>query len=370
MIGIRGSLVHAKNWTKSGVSELLKYFEFKLLEVIGSADVPFEIQMDITNACNLSCVHCYHPHHKNIGALNYSNWLQVLDQYEELLTALRRRPSFIFCGGEPLLSPHLHSLMIEIRKRFGDARIALLTNGTRIDDQWLEILVEQNVSVQVSIDGPESTSHDSARGLGTFEKSIRGIEKMIRRNLKVSLLTVLSKRTAPLIPKFFKLAQAIGVNDMNFTRLIPTGRGELLTRSMEDSPLNSNELKQAYEKIIQCSMESGIRTNTRQPLFQLLDSRLGYNDQFGFHGVVVDYLGNMKISSRTPTVIGNLFRDGSMKELFLENKLMKKLRTKSNYECGKCEHFSKCGGSRNAAWAATGSYFAKDPSCWLLFASR
>lgn len=27
------------------------------------------VQLDITNACNLVCDHCYLPHHKNHGAL-------------------------------------------------------------------------------------------------------------------------------------------------------------------------------------------------------------------------------------------------------------------------------------------------------------
>ena len=52
----------------------------KLLDYIGTQRF-LTIQLDITNACNLKCIHCYHPHHQNDGAMSYEGWLNILDQY-------------------------------------------------------------------------------------------------------------------------------------------------------------------------------------------------------------------------------------------------------------------------------------------------
>ena len=37
-------------------------------------------QLDITNACNLTCAHCYHDNHSNRGALDFAGWRRILDQ--------------------------------------------------------------------------------------------------------------------------------------------------------------------------------------------------------------------------------------------------------------------------------------------------
>ncbi len=63
------------------------------------------IQLDITNACNLKCSHCYHSNHKNTGALNLEGWLEILDQYDKMLQTLKLQPYIVICGGEPTLSP-------------------------------------------------------------------------------------------------------------------------------------------------------------------------------------------------------------------------------------------------------------------------
>jgi sulfatase maturation enzyme AslB (radical SAM superfamily) len=44
-------------------------------------DYIFHLQIDITNACNLACTHCYLPHHKNSGALKFEDWCRVVDQF-------------------------------------------------------------------------------------------------------------------------------------------------------------------------------------------------------------------------------------------------------------------------------------------------
>ena len=69
------------------------------------------IQLDITNACNLRCVHCYHPHHKNDGALSLNEWKEILSQYKALIEKMKFRPSVVICGGEPLVSPLLWPIL-------------------------------------------------------------------------------------------------------------------------------------------------------------------------------------------------------------------------------------------------------------------
>ncbi len=96
----------------------------------------------------------------------------------------------------------------------------------------------------------------------------------------------------------------------------------------------------------------------------LLGADLGGNNSFGFDGLVVDYQGNLKISSRTDALIGNVLEHG-LKNLFLSDKTLNALRARKIKKCGTCIHYSRCGGDRNAAFAATGSFLGEDPGCWL-----
>jgi len=79
---------------------------------------------------------------------------------------------------------------------------------------------------------------------------------------------------------------------------------------------------------------------------------------------VIDYKGNLKISSRSDSVIGNVLADG-LENLFFKNGVLRSLRQANIEKCGPCEHYRRCGGSRNASFAATGSFLKADPGCWI-----
>jgi radical SAM protein with 4Fe4S-binding SPASM domain len=133
---------------------------------------------------------------------------------------------------------------------------------------------------------------------------------------------------------------------------------------MVDRPLTGAELRDAYRRIRTRSTETGMATNTNIPLYRLIDESLGANGKVGFQGIIIDYKGNLKVTSRTDFRLGNVLKDG-LEELFLRHPLMKALRDGAIEGCGDCEHYADCGGDRNASFAATGSFLKKDPACWL-----
>lgn len=346
------------------MNTLTDAFTKKILEFTGSQRF-LTIQLDITNACNLKCLHCYHPHHKNEGALPFDGWQKILDQYSLLLKKLYLKPAVTLCGGEPMTSPLLKPMLIELSDRWPGIQILILTNGTVMRKDLMPLFQSLNVRFQVSLDGPDSKRHDEIRGSGSFEKSLHGIREFTDSGLEVSLLGILSRKTSAWIEDFFDLAETIRVSSMNFTRFIPEGYGESLFSSGQDRPLGPFELKSAMKSILDHSIRTGVRTNTTQPLFHLIDDKLGRQGMAGFQGLIVDYKGNLKFSSRASFALGNILEKG-LENLFLHHPLMKSLRSGDIEGCGGCEFYTRCGGNRTAAYAATGSFLAPDPGCWLL----
>lgn len=78
---------------------ILNFFNNLFIKLIGNERF-LSMQLDITNSCNLSCIHCYHPDHKNVKALALNQWLDIIGQYDLLVNKLGLRPHIIISGGE------------------------------------------------------------------------------------------------------------------------------------------------------------------------------------------------------------------------------------------------------------------------------
>lgn len=332
---------------------------------IDSHSPTLSVQLDITNACNLRCDHCYLPHHRNHGALSFAQWVQVLEQFDKLRRTLRMQPSVTLCGGEPLSAPFLTDLLVTIRERLGNCDLSVQTNGTLLTERLVRSFRDLDVSIQISIDGPNADTHDRIRGIESFAKTLNGCQLLQRGAVPFFFQAVLSERTAPWIPQFFAHAKSSSATAMHFTRLVAEGHARTLIANGSDRPLVGNALKAALQEILQCSQRTNIPTSTFGPLWHLLDDKLGSPDNTGFASFVIDYRGGFKVSSRTPVVLGNVFTDG-MDRIFLHHPIMQRLRSDEIEVCGECSHFAHCRGSRNSSFAAHGHFFGPDPACWLL----
>lgn len=255
-------------------------------------------------------------------------------------------------------------MLTYIAREFGRAPVAILSNGTLISiDTLLPLKSKLDISFQISLDGPDAQSHEKIRGPNTFNSTILSIKTLVQNGFDVSALNVLSKRSESFINNFFILAKQLGLSSMNFTRFIPQGYGESLQTSGTDRPLYPMELKAAFSNILNSSKIYKIHTNTDKPLYNLIDNRLGASGKWGFQGLVVDYKGNLKVSSRIDLIVGNLF-DTNMATLFLEHPLFVSLREGIIEGCHSCPHLEVCGGDRNAAYADSKNLLGIDPGCW------
>lgn len=107
----------------------------------------------------------------------------------------RRTPKYvrlILHGGEPMLMPpaqfekRLITIFAALRERVSEqdlcrVQLALQTNATLVTDAWIELLERWNISVGVSIDGPESV-HDrrrlDRRGRGSYHAVVAGLSSL------------------------------------------------------------------------------------------------------------------------------------------------------------------------------------------------
>jgi len=192
----------------------------------------------VASRCNLNCTYCYVY---NKGDLSYLDQPRVMPQsvVDAAIDGIRvycsehgiPQVEIIFHGGEPLLagksffrrfvSKATKELLPRIRPIF-----SMQTNGTLLDQEWLDLLRDLNIGFGISLDGPEEINDANRvdrRGRGSYFRVRRTIDLILSdsRNGRLfgGLLTVVNLDADPI--EVYDLYRHIGIRSVDF--LLPDG---------------------------------------------------------------------------------------------------------------------------------------------------
>src|SRR6266487_6362125 len=148
------------------------------------------LELILTEGCNLACSYCFEKYmlaHKRMPLEIARSAVDLLFDYSRDEKDL----SLTHFGGEPMMNFQAVKYVTE----YAEEKAALLgktihfrmtTNGTLLNENNIDYLVQHKIGVLVSIDGLRAT-HDrfrvDKRGRGTFDKVIKGLE-MLKRSQK------------------------------------------------------------------------------------------------------------------------------------------------------------------------------------------
>ena len=152
------------------------------------------IVMQPTTLCNLKCGYCY----LDTKHLNKRMEIQVAEAVAESIRiqSLDRPVEIVWHGGEPLVTPKSH--FRDLLECFEDLRKLnrvvhnVQTNGTRIDEEWIQILKNYGFSIGVSLDGPEWLNHNRVdwSGNSAFPKITKGIRMLKENGFPIHIIAV------------------------------------------------------------------------------------------------------------------------------------------------------------------------------------
>jgi len=160
----------------------------------------------VSYLCNLKCRYCFYCYDNkaNLGQA------KVMDDatMENLVRnyAQSSHPPYIFAfqGGEPLLAGvDFYERFIETLNRMLPPRspvsVAIQTNGTLVDENWLALFKKMNALIGVSIDGDREV-HDANRvdgaGKGSFERALAGFRMLAENGVPANILTTVNSVSA------------------------------------------------------------------------------------------------------------------------------------------------------------------------------
>jgi SynChlorMet cassette radical SAM/SPASM protein ScmE len=217
---------------------------------------PRSVDIDITNECNLRCKYCYH--FTGPGDVQEDipkdEWL---DFFEELGRCAVM--DVYLGGGEPFFREDLKELIDGVVKN--RMRFMLLSNGTLITDEIASYIASTRRcdSIQVSIDGGSSQTHDLSRGKGNFHRAVAGINVLRRHQIPATVRVTINRHNVRDLDEIAKLLlDDIGLQSFSCNSAGPMG---LCRQNREEMELTVEDRQIAMESLLNLDKKYNGRIN-------------------------------------------------------------------------------------------------------------
>ena len=243
-------------------------------------NTPLEIQLEITNRCNLKCIMCARTFDSRYRSKADFLGDMDLDLVKKVRKILRSASIvYTFGNGEPLLNPNFLNIL-EMISQFGP-RISFNTNGTLLNEKSLRKIVDLKIDALVfSIDSPIKESFEKIRKGSNFDFVIHNIELLNRLKLnKGSIVPHLGfaivgmKENIREVPLLIKLARKLAVESVYIEPLIWQNDPQYEKFYQENDILTNMgflEARKIFSRIREVAKEEAIKVTS--PYFdKLLD---------------------------------------------------------------------------------------------------
>ncbi len=381
---------------------------------------PRLIFWEVTKGCNLRCIHC-RATATELSSPTDLPTTRALDIITQI--ASYANPILVLSGGEPLYRRDIFQLA-----RFATdkgLRVALATNGTMVTKDIAQRIVNSGVRrVSISLDGADSMTHDSFRGIpGAFDAAVYGLRNLKELGMSVQINMTIARHNAKQLPEVLDLARNLGADALHTFLLVPVGCGvDIAAEQMVPPEEYEAMLNWFYDQ----SLEGGIelKATCAPHYFRVARQRraeerrnaaaeateIGPADMTmpGSTGVVlhphrshaaaknaehagvgghpgghpdgmnamtkgclagtgvcfISHEGEVFPCGYLPAIAGDL-RKQAFVDIWENSIVFNELRDTDNLKgkCGCCEFRNVCMGCRARAYAATGDYLDEEPFC-------
>ncbi len=187
--------------------------------------IPTSGAIEITQCCNLRCIHCYLGDQKAIRShkqreLSTAQWIKIIKDVADAgcLTLL-------ITGGEPLLRKDFDEIYTFAKKQ--GLLVTVFTNAVLITDEIIELLKKlPPFSVEVSLYGATRSVYEKITGVkGSYAQCIEGIDRLAA-NVHLVLKTVLMTVNRHELAQLKILAKQYGAKFRFDTAVFPCYNGD------------------------------------------------------------------------------------------------------------------------------------------------
>ncbi len=179
------------------------------------------LALNLTNRCNLSCVHCGRDESiARLSELPASFFEGVVNDAIEL-----GLEQVNITGGEIFTRKDALPLIQKIAEK--GLFVSIETNGVLLNPNIINELATLGDSLRISfsMDGFDAKTHDLIRGKGSFEKTMNAINSVADRGINARVISVLHKGNKTQILPMAKHFNSIGLGFRLLPNIIEYGKG-------------------------------------------------------------------------------------------------------------------------------------------------
>ena len=191
---------------------------------------PLYVAWQITNECNLACLHCIEesgPGKAFADELDASQVFAVLDQLMD-----HEVPYLSFSGGEPMLHPQFFKMVEHVCAR--GAQLKIETNGHFLSVENCARMKALGVkAVQVSLDGASAATFNRMRVRGNFDSTVDGLRNLRAAGVPVEINFSPARFNVHEIGAIVDLAYELGAYSFYTGRTMYTGNAVKAWRHLE-----------------------------------------------------------------------------------------------------------------------------------------
>jgi len=330
---------------------------------VGRLSAPTEVHLAATNACPVKCDHCYMDGGSaaagEMDQATFERGLQVLADMGVFHVALG--------GGEALMRKDIFALAQRARQ------LGLVPNLTVSGYLMTPALAERMTvfgQVNVSVDGAGPMA-GVFRAPERFAEADAAIDLLVGAGVPTGINCVIGRRNAPGIADLFAYAKQKGVNEIEFLRLKPVGRGA----SVYAAERTTYEQNVALTPLLaELSEETGICAKVdcsfvpmmchHEPPLEVLEATATYGCEAANVLLGIRSDGSVAGCSFLPTQDLSLF---DLPDQWDSHPSFEQLRTWTDHApepCRSCRYLELCkGGCHAVAAFVSGDLMAPDPDC-------
>ena len=332
--------------------DIMKTFDGFINEKYWACNRPINIHFELTQKCNLRCVHCLFTH-EAANELTTEEIISIIRQLRRLGVL-----SLSLSGGEIFTRRDIDDILRFLSKeRF---LLTLYTNGTLLTDGHIDTIASlKPFRVEISVYGATPEIHDSITQVpGSFQKTIHSIEALSESGVTVIFKGFILKNNFDQRLQMTELADRIGVNYAFDFNLMPMENGNLANL---DAGISIDQMRRIYHEVNDEGfiMRNNVKIKTR-------DSQLPRGGNVicnpGRISGCISSTGDVLPCPTLRIPMGNL-RELSFHEIWstdaidpLRYMTLEDLKTCTT--CPTLEHCNRCPG---VAYLETGDYLGPSP---------
>ncbi len=293
---------------------------------------PINLEIELTKNCNQRCIHCWNESGDG-SFLSESSLERVIGEFRN-----NGGQRLKLTGGEPLLYPSFLEFLYSSKNK-GIRNIALVSNGSLIDDKIAKELSRYIDKINISLHGATQETHNKITSSSNYSKTKNAIELCTTYGIDTLVNFTVMKENMKDIEDIFKQYNGKDIK-IRFNLLMQRGYGKDLTDISSDiSKLRKQIIR--YSKIYDVSVEKS--ELYPQGYNKDINSAKFYGCSALRTGIYISSTGSIFPCNLAETILGNINRD-NLKDIWT-NKKAKEVRditlcdeTFCEYICsGKCK---------------------------------